>query len=370
MPEISVIIPSYNHEKYIGTAIQSVLEQTYQDFEIVITDDGSSDKSIEVIQSFNDSRIKLHKFSLNQGASIATNHCITHSRGKYIAVLNSDDVFYSNKLKVQLEFLKDNPNIGAVFSLADFIDEYGNLYSKKEFSYQKIFNQPNRTRYEWLNYFFNIGNCLCHPSVLIRRECYDKVGLFDPRFAQLPDLDFWIRLCKKYEIYIFSKSLVKFRLREQEANTSAVRNDTRIRHTFEYFQILQKNYTDCEIIESFDKIFPDYKNKVHSFDSKLAQFQIALTILNKPSPAHKLFAINLLYFLMEDPLLAERIKEYYGFLYTDLNKLSSEVDIFNIISNEEYAQIKFLIKNKYVWKIVSNLKNIKLIAKKIPKLLK
>ncbi|HSE39385.1 MAG TPA: glycosyltransferase family 2 protein, partial [Acidobacteriota bacterium] len=98
MPTVSVIIPSYNHERFVQECIQSVLNQTFQDFEIIITDDASIDRTVEIIEQFDDPRIKLFKHSINQGVSIAANNCIKHAKGKYIAWLSSDDAWYSEKL--------------------------------------------------------------------------------------------------------------------------------------------------------------------------------------------------------------------------------------------------------------------------------
>jgi len=123
MPKITVAIPSYNHEKYIAHAIRSVLEQTFQDFEIVITDDGSSDETLQVIREFTDPRIRIYCNEKNCGASAAMNNCIQQAKGEYIAILNSDDLFSPDKLEKQVDFLDKNPEIGAVFGYAQIIDD-------------------------------------------------------------------------------------------------------------------------------------------------------------------------------------------------------------------------------------------------------
>jgi len=114
IPVVSVIIPSFNHEKFIQECIQSVLDQTFQDFEIVIID------------GFSVPRIKLFKHEFNKGASAAANHCILNSSGKYIAMLSSDDAWYPNKLDVQVKFLDAHPDVSAVFGKVDWMDEKGN----------------------------------------------------------------------------------------------------------------------------------------------------------------------------------------------------------------------------------------------------
>src|SRR5215207_6745619 len=157
MPSVSVIIPAYNHEKFVAECIQSVLNQTFQDFEIIITDDASTDRTVEIIESFDDSRIKLFKHSKNQGVSIAANNCILHAGGRYIAWLSTDDAWYPEKLEIQVRYLDEHPEIGGAFGKAAWIDESGNLITDNSFPYLDVFNVPNRSRVEWLRYFFLTG---------------------------------------------------------------------------------------------------------------------------------------------------------------------------------------------------------------------
>jgi glycosyltransferase involved in cell wall biosynthesis len=259
MPRVAVVIPSYNHEKFVAEAIQSVLDQTFQDFEIVITDDGSTDNTVDEILQFDDPRIKFFKFEENQGAVFAFEKCLSNvSDGvEYIANLSSDDIFMPDKLQKQVDFLDDpqNEKYAAVFGFAEIIDEDGEIIRDKNHPYVSIFKQYNRSRYEWLNYFFFNGNCLCHPSVLIRKEFY-KIDDFDPRYRQLPDFDFWIKLCFKAEIFIIPENLIRFRVLKGEKNTSGsgIVNDSRVR--FENLQILS-NYRNIETWEIFNKIFSD-----------------------------------------------------------------------------------------------------------------
>src|SRR5436190_19138080 len=143
-PLVSVIIPSYNHEKFVKECIESVLNQTFQDFEIIITDDSSTDRTVEIIKSFKDPRIKLFVHSQNRGACVATNNCIRHSKGRYIAMLSSDDAWYPEKLTIQVRYMEDHPNIAAVFGKVDWIDENGNFITDEDFPFGNTFNAQNR----------------------------------------------------------------------------------------------------------------------------------------------------------------------------------------------------------------------------------
>lgn len=324
MPKVSVIIPSYNHQQYVKKAIESVLEQTYQNFEIIITDDGSKDKSVEQIQQLKDKRITLFQFARNRGASLAMNNCIKHAKGEYISVLNSDDLYLPKKLEAQVNFLNENKKVGAVFALPKFIDQRGKDITGKHF-YQGVFTKENRSRFRWLNEFFHLRNSLCHPSVLIRKECYDKVGLLDPKLAQLPDFDFWVRLCMKYEIHILNKILLNFRISQDHKNISAPTKASGIRIAWELNSILN-NYQKIPTISQLIKIFPQIaKNKKATF---FIPFYLARISLKIDTPWHKEFSLRLLDTLLSNKESAKTLRENYHFSYSDFIKLTGSLDIY------------------------------------------
>lgn len=328
MSKVSVVIPSYNHQKYIADAILSVLNQSYQNFEIIITDDGSIDKTVEEIKKFNDPRIKLFCFKKNRGACTAERKCLEEAHGEFIAILNSDDIFSPKKLEKQVAFLNTHPEIGAVFSYAQIIDEHGKDFNNENHFYCHIFNQENKNRFEWLNQFFYKGNCLCHPSVLIRKTCYETIGYYDERLAQLPDFDFWIKLCLQYEIHILKENLVKFRIRADEANASGGRPEAIIRDCWEYSQVL-KNYLKIESIEDVLKIFPEAKN-YPAIEEELIPFIIAMLAIKVESFVHQFFAIDTLHKIFGNAKMVEKIKKKYRYSYIDFINITGKYNIFNL----------------------------------------
>src|SRR5687767_7322641 len=117
-PIVSVCIPAFNHERFVGESVSSVLKQSFQDFEIVITDDASDDGTLDVLSKFRDPRITVHRHGQNLGPSAAINQCVRSSKGKYIALLGSDDAFFPEKLEEQVAIMERTTNVGAVFSHA------------------------------------------------------------------------------------------------------------------------------------------------------------------------------------------------------------------------------------------------------------
>jgi glycosyltransferase involved in cell wall biosynthesis len=238
MPRISILMASFNHERFVAEAIQSVLDQSLQDFELIVTDDGSSDRTVEVVRRFDDPRIDFVALQKNQGACVAMNACLARAKGEFLATLNSDDAFLPYKLERQLSFLESAPHIGAVFGRPRFMDEASRDFAAPPPAFKDVFSVFNQSRAEWLRYFFERGNCLCHPTVLVRKSCYDRIGPFDPLLMQLPDFDQWVRLCSHFEIHILDEDLLRFRVLDREMNTSAPSPARMARQAWELTSIL------------------------------------------------------------------------------------------------------------------------------------
>jgi glycosyltransferase involved in cell wall biosynthesis len=241
-PTVSVIMPTYNHGRYVAEAINSVLSQDFTDFEFIISDDGSTDNTRDVIASFDDPRITFVPNTVNRGACTVTNDLISECRGQYIALLNSDDRWVPGKLHRQVQFLNANPQFGALFGRARFINKDGDLIEAATLPLGSIFDQRNRTRGEWLRRFFDEGNCLCHPTVMVRRTVYERLGTFNNRYRQLPDFDMWIRLVKEFDLYVAESCEIEFRLMPGE-NASSQNKANAVRTMNEHFLIAESFFT-------------------------------------------------------------------------------------------------------------------------------
>lgn len=335
-PKVSVILSSYNHAAYIAAAIQSVLNQTFADFELLIYDDGSVDGSQEIIKSFDDPRIKTFLYEKNCGPILASQESFAAAQGKYIAIHHSDDTWSADKLEKQVNFLDANENYAACFTFAEFIDEYGNLQTldEKDF-YATIFEKSNRSRAQWLNYFFYNGNCLCHPSLLIRRDAYAKCNLYDVHgLWQLPDYFMWVNLCFHANIYVMPEKLVQFRLRlKQRDNMSASTFDKRIRGESEMYFVLDnfvKNFRDdkffLEVFPNAEKFLVDGK-----INREFAFAQICLENSSTPfSGTFQLVALSLLKKILSNPKTAAEIKTLYNYDEITFRRDTGNIDVFNL----------------------------------------
>ncbi len=201
---VSIIIPCYNAEKYIAETIQSVLDQTYQNWELIIVDDGSKDSSSKIVSNFlNDNRISFYH-QINSGVSSARNNGFTKAYGKYITFLDADDVWLKDNLEEKISYLKDN-TIDVVYSRYDTINE-------KSESTSKILN---KAIYPTLKDVLLLkGNYSTAPSgLVIKSEVLKKIGGFDTNLSNNADQDIWIRiLSNNYTIALIEKPLWKYRV--------------------------------------------------------------------------------------------------------------------------------------------------------------
>tara|TARA_B110000444_G_scaffold250359_1_gene276629 strand:- start:93 stop:836 length:744 start_codon:yes stop_codon:yes gene_type:complete len=197
--QVSIITPSYNSSQYIRETVQSVISQTYSDWELIIVDDGSIDNSDLIIKELvsSDSRIKAFYLKENKGVAFARNKAISEASGRYIAFLDSDDIWSSDKLEKQLKFMKIN-------AIAFSFTSYQPFSSFKSY---KVIHAPQKISYEELLRNTIIG-CL---TVVIDTELIKKI--FIPDYATSQDYAAWLLILKKgYCAYGFNENLAKYRV--------------------------------------------------------------------------------------------------------------------------------------------------------------
>ena len=336
-PKVTIIISAFNHEKYVAESIQSVLDQSFQDFELIIIDNGSTDSTFKIIKTFNDSRIRVFQIKKNTGFSYALNYALIKAKGEYISLFTSDDISLFDKLDQQVKYLDQYSDVGAVFSKAYIIDERGNAI-KGEY-YSKVFDQKNRNRFQWLNHFFYNGNCICFPSTLIRKTIYKEILFENNRLAQLHDFDLWIRLCLKRNIHILNEKLVKLRIMSNKSNASADTPENRVRSMFEFGHVL-KQFLLIPTTQDFLKIFPDAKKKYNDIsDDELIPFYVARQALEVEHMFHQKFALDVLFDLMRNKKIVSKLNKQCNFDYTDFIKLTGKHDIYHV-EHIEYQKDK------------------------------
>ena len=291
-PAVSVVIKAYNHAAYVRQTIESVLSQSFQDFEIVATDDGSTDGTLEVLRSFGDQRIHVEALPENRGISAAMNAAVARARGRYLAILNSDDWALPGRLQKQAAFLDGNPGVSLVFGLPRFVDEAGEPTAGFN-DFRLPLGFPDLSRRTWLRQFFFGSNCLCAPTAMVRRSAYKDAGPYDPRLALLGDLDMWLRmLVAGHGIHVLAEELTAFRIRDNNANMSAPRPDSSLRHSFELAKVLAR-FTEMSA-EQFEDAFGREAAETSASDMPVA-LRVAELARQNPSVIYQNFALETFY---------------------------------------------------------------------------
>lgn len=344
-PRVSVVMTSYNHERWIEEAISSVLDQTVTDLELIVVDDASKDGSMEVVARFADPRMRVYRFDTNQGAASALNFAVQQARAEFVAVINSDDAWELHKLQRQLDAFESHPDVGAVFTSARFVGEDGELLAPERIPHwHNVFRQRNRSQAQWLRYFFENGNALCHPSVLIRREFYVEHGLYDNRMRQLPDFDRWIALVKHWPIHVLGdEDLVRFRLLEAEQNASANSRANVIRGFNEHIAVDERFFEGCSI-ELLIEAFGDAMVNPHiTFPDEVA-CEVALLWCNLPcamSEPNRVHGLRSLRALLGDENTSLIMRSRYGFTELNLHAITgTETHEMSEVTREWLLQVE------------------------------
>lgn len=260
--KISVLMVNYNHETHLPLTIESVLSQSYQNIQFIIIDDGSTDGSQTIIKDYakKDPRIEYYFLEKNRHICHATNFGFSKVTGEYLARIDSDDLWYPDKLQKQLEFMQETPDCNVCFSWTDLIDENGNDLSDSEQDLYNLFNGRHPSCQEhWLEFFFIHGNCLSHPSLLMKSEIQKEIGDFNPAYRQAHDFDYWIRIAKKYPIFVMEEKLTAMRrfVNSSLLNTSSTTEPDTTRYLNEYLLIRKHFFEDMDS-DLFVRTFRSY----------------------------------------------------------------------------------------------------------------
>lgn len=231
-PLVTIFTPNYNKSNYIDETMDSILSQTYSNFEYIIIDDYSTDNSWEIIQNYAklDKRIKIFQNNKNLGVVKTRNLGFSKrsSKSKYFAIIDSDDVSLPNRLKIQVNFLENNPNYGLVGSSTLIINDNSKIIGFRKYPSMDKDIRKKITRF----------NPFAQSSVIIRTEIIDQIGLYDERWKVCQDYDYWLRVGMNWKLANLDKPLVKYRI-----NINQIKS-THLKETIENTYFIQKKAID------------------------------------------------------------------------------------------------------------------------------
>ena len=201
MPKVTVVIPAYNAMTYLPETLDSVLQQTFTDFEVLVINDGSTDAIESWFATINDDRVRLIS-QANQGLPGARNTGIKEAQGEYIAFIDADDLWEATKLEKQVQCLDTKPEVGLVYAWTLLIDQQGNSTGTVTAA------QVEGNVWEKLLLGDVVGS---GSAAIVRRSCFDQVGLFDPELTSIEDCDMWVRIAVHYPFAVIKEVLIYYR---------------------------------------------------------------------------------------------------------------------------------------------------------------
>ena len=238
-PLVSIIIPSYNHAKYIKKCLHSAISQTYSNFEIIVIDDGSSDGSHDLLTKLS----RQHNFKYvhreNKGLIATLNEALELVNGTYFTMLGSDDYFEKDKLKLQVEYFKHNPEVALCYGELTYIDDKGTVKKKAKTKHYK-----NGMVFKKL-----LNSCFIPlPTVMLKTDVVKEFGGFDSRFF-LEDYPLWLKITQKYPVGHINKNLTFYRLHNNNVSSNIVKMVKEVERILEdynedssYKNAMSKNY--------------------------------------------------------------------------------------------------------------------------------
>ncbi len=244
-PRVSVVIRTHNRAHLLPETLMSVEKQTYQDFELILVDDASKDNTKQVAEMHARPDRLRYFYKSTPGRVEALNMGIRMARGEYVALLDDDDLWLQEKLERQVWFLDSHPDAGLVHTFTDAIDKEGNLLPKETKIRIKLYQRAMRMGY---TYEAMSWQCIIFPtSMMIRRECLDKVGLFDPNTEIIEDWDFALRVSLHFKIGTMPEVLARYRIHGSHSTSGGfVRGRTQAAH--KHLALLE-SLTDCPFRE-------------------------------------------------------------------------------------------------------------------------
>ena len=313
-PKVSVCMPVYNGSDYIADSIQSVLSQTYKNFNLIVCDNCSTDRTEEIVRNIKDPRLRYERNNKNLGLVGNHNRCLELADGEYVHFLHYDDIMLPDNLALKVSLLEEHPKVGLVHSDVLFMDKDGEQLDLTKFDAQRDYIEDGKTVFE--KYFINmpVGASFFIGAVLARRDCYLKLGNFNPLLPLVNDSEMWMRILLFYDVACIGKPLVIYRLHDRM--TSAPRSD----HDGLNLSGLKEHYLATNIvIEQYKNRIPQWQNLKKRVDAgfSMKAFSRGVRLLKRGNFMESIASFtNALKFY--PPVFSKKV--FWAFVWTLINK--------------------------------------------------
>lgn len=338
-PKVSILCPAYNHEKFVKYFIQSVLNQTEQDFELIIVDDNSSDNTVVEIEKFSDPRIRLFKHEYNKGINAGINELCRLANGIYCVLIASDDILKPNHLKTATEFLDKNSDIGVFYSSLNLIDDDNNPIEDKF----NLHVRNNCDRFDLLKKMFFNNNMLLSPGMVIRKTALEKIIPLDLTILQYQDYQMHIKLLLNNEIYQTEERLVNYRIISGNKNISARTSIVNKREELEEYKLMD-TYLEIKDLTLLKNIFKDEIIHVGEPAEEAIPYFLGILAFSAAKEIRKNWGFHTIMDFLKTEENFELVHKIYGVNFKSYIDLANHLDVNNTFAmNSSLIQI---IKNQ------------------------
>ncbi|KKP67318.1 MAG: hypothetical protein UR66_C0017G0014 [Candidatus Moranbacteria bacterium GW2011_GWE1_35_17] len=356
-PLVSIVSSNYNFEKFIPYFMESVLSQTYKNWELIVTDDCSTDKSFEILKSYEkkDKRIKILQNDKNRHVCHTLNNSFRSAKGEYVCIISCDDAFMPEKIVHDVDFMEKNKKIGVLYGQLFLMDESNTLHGKYCFESLQEFNSAGLLRRMFL-----LGNQCIAPGMFIRKEVVNKIGFLNPLLKMTQDYDYHVRLLFNTEPAFNNVPLTKYRRMSDNSNLSSYSVQTTINSEInETFFVLNNYLQNIKDYSLLSKIFPEVV-EFGPADNYLIPYYLGRIAINSEKKHIKSFGIQTLYSFMLDDNNAKYLEDKTGYLIKDFMDVLSKNKIYcNLIEKEDKEKRNIYRRTK------TKLYKIKLYIKKL-----
>lgn len=295
-PAVSVVMSVYNGEKYLRAAVESVLQQSFTDFEFIIVNDGSTDRTRAILESYQDPRILL-MHQENVGLTKSLNRALARAKGEFIARQDADDLSLPDRLRIQVEFLADNSEVSLVGSAVQVIDGEGCELT--------IFRPP--CDFPTIAQKLKSYNCFWHGSVLFRRSCLTVLGGYTEAFTTAQDYDLWLRFAEKYQLANLALPLYAYRFNPNAVTFKRIVSQRRMAEMARKLATARENHLpERDLLEGFDKFVKSPLTQAEKRDIVQSYKPWCRLLLNKDKLASARHLMSSVFKYHPSPLLRLR----------------------------------------------------------------
>lgn len=315
---VSILCPSYNHEKYICFFLDSLLAQTNPNWELIIVDDCSTDNNVAEIKKYTDARIKLIQNQFNMGINCGLNKAFMASAGQYISFCASDDMLCPDYVENVLNNFAHHPNVGVLYSNLQLIDNNNKLLNQK--FYNKYLD-----RYSALRCLFMKENCMLSPGMVVKRDLFKKIYPLDIPMSQYQDYKMHIDLLLQADFMVMDKISVLYRKNDSQSGISAY-NEITTRRRYLEENLLMDSYLKIHDVKLLRNIFATDLDGFGKISGRTIPFVLGQLAMMSSEKYKKIWGYNQISKFINNPSNYTMVNKLYGFAYKDFLGLAAVFD--------------------------------------------